>query len=404
MAMKIIEHALKYEDRVRAFNRRMKQKGSDWAFYEHPVPQWIPKKGDQSVWRQFYLVLDDQDEVRGGYCLKRQAFWFGGQVHRIASFQGPVSEGAVDRKYNLVAVRVMLDMLAREPLMFAYGSNPEVTKLLRAGKWWVTRIPLCLKVTRPYRFLRRNRMLRNSTSRKCILDALAFSGLGCIGLRGAASMSKIVHHCPSRAKYEIVETFDDWTDELWHRSRSSYDIVAVRDKEALNLLMPKEGWPPVTRLKIKLGNQVIGMAAVLDTQMQDDRRFGSLRVGTIVDSFGLLEHAGRVVAAAANFLEQSGVDLVIANQTHPQWLRGFRANGFHVLQRRRVLALSSALQRHWGATESVLHGLHMTNLDGDGPLGLAPAGPPLPATDPEPAGSKPRAEGVVSRNIRVATN
>jgi hypothetical protein len=350
----------------------MKKKGSDWAFYEHPVPEWIPKKGDQSVWRQFYLVLDDQDEVRGGYCLKRQTFWFSGGVHRIGSFQGPVSEGAVDPKYNLVAVRVMLDMLAREPILFAYGSNPEVTKLLRAGRWWVTRIPLCLKVIRPYRFLRRNRLLRNSTSSKCILDVLAFSGLGWIGLKGATLFSEVVHCRPSRVGYEIVEEFDDWTDELWHNSRKSYDIVAVRDREALNLLMPKDGWPPVTRLKIKLGNQIIGLAAVLDTQMRDDRRFGSLRVGTVVDNFGPLEYCGQIVAAAANFLEQKGVDLIVANQTHQQWLRGFGANGFQVLQRRRVLALSKALQGQWGAKESMLNGLHLTNLDGDGPLGLAP--------------------------------
>jgi hypothetical protein len=168
--------------------------------------------------------------------------------------------------------------------------------------------------------------------------------------------------------------------------------------------MPKDNWPPVTRLKIKLKNQIIGVAAVLDSQMQDDDRFGSLRVGTIVDNFGPLERCGRVVAAAADFLKHSGVDLIIANQTHPQWLRGFRANGFHILQHRRVLAFSKALQQQWGAAESLLPGLHMTNLDADGPVGLAPTKPPQPAAKLGLAGSEPPTQKVISPNVRVVTN
>ncbi|KPL22675.1 MAG: hypothetical protein AMJ75_07600 [Phycisphaerae bacterium SM1_79] len=370
MAIKIVEHALEYEDRVQAFNRRMKQKGSTWAFYENPIPQWIPKKGEQSVWRQYYLAIDDQEEVRGGYCLKRQAFWFGGQVHQISSFQGPVSESRVDRRYSLVAVHMLRDMLAREPNLFAWGGNRDLTRMLRAAGWWVTHAPLCLKVVRPYRFLRLNRMLRNSTSRKCILDSLAFSGLGWVVLKGLTSMRKIVYHCPLDAEYTIEERFGDWCDELWLASRESYNILAVRNQEALNLLMPTDGWPPVIRLKVELRNQIIGLAAVLDTPMQNNPRFGSLRVGTIVENFGPPEHSGRIVAAATNLLEQRGVDLVVSNQTHPSWLRGFRANGFQVVQRRRLLALSKSLQRRWGDTQSLLLGLHLTTLDGDGPLGL----------------------------------
>ena len=380
MAIKIVEHALEYQDRVQAFNRRMKEKGSTWAFYENPVPGWIPKRGDQSTWRQYYLALDDDEEVRGGYCLKRQAFWFGGRVHKIASFQGPVSEGAVDRKYSLTAVCMLRDMLAREPNLFAFGGNADITRLLRANRWSVLRTPLCLKVIRPYRFLRLNRMLRNSTSRKWILDGLAFSGLGWIGLKSLSSMRTIAHRHPLLADCEIVETFCDWTDELWLSSRESYNVSAVRDREALNLLMPKDGWPPVIRLKITFGSQVIGTAAVLDTPMQDDRRFGCLRVGTIVDNFGLLVHSPRIVAVATNLLEQRGVDLIVSYQTHPQWLEAFRANGFQVLKDRRVLALSTSLERQWGHAESLLRDLHMNTIDGDGPLGLAPAGSSRSAT------------------------
>ena len=134
--------------------------------------------------------------------------------------------------------------------------------------------------------------------------------------------------------------------------------------------MPVNDWPPVVLLKVKSGKQVIGFVAVLFKSMHNHSRFGSLRVGTIVDAFGPLEHCARIVAAATNFLGQKDVDLIISNQTHPSWLQGFRANGFHLLQGRRMLALSKSLRQQWGSTQSSLPGLHLTNLDGDGPLGL----------------------------------
>lgn len=370
MTIKIVEHSLEYQDRVQAFNRRMKQKGSGWGFYDNPIPQWNPKKGEQSVWRQYYLAIDEKEEVRGGYCLKRQAFWFGNRAQQIASFQGPVSEGSVDRKYGFVALNMLRDMLSREPSLLAWGGGARVTKLLRTARWWIKYTPLCMKICKPYRFFRRFRMLRTSTTRKWIMDSLAFSGLGCIGLKTLAILEKIAHVAPLEAEYEIEKDRGDWCDNLWLRCRSSYNIVAVRNQETISLLMPVNEWPPVVMLKVTFGNQVVGFAAVLFKSMQDDPRFGSLRVGTIVDSFGMLEHCARIIAAATHFLEQKNVDLIISNQTHPLWLQGFRANGFHLLQGRRMLALSKSLQQQWDSAPSSLSGLHMTNLDGDGPLGL----------------------------------
>jgi len=372
MAVRIVEHALEYQERVQAFNRRMKDKGSTWAFYEDPTPLWLPKRGKQSVWRQYYLALDDNEEVRGGYCLKRQTFWCDGKVHKIASFQGPVSEGIVDRRYSLTAVHMMRDMLAREPDLFAFGGNEDITRLIRANRWRVFHTPLCLKIIRPYRFFRLNRMLRNTAFRRWLLDGLAFSGLGWIGLKSLTAVKKIVCNCPLNSEYDVVETFGDWSDELWSSCRWSYGISAVRDREALNLLMPKGGWPPVTRLRIEFHGRVIGTAAILDAQMQNDRRFGSLRVGTIVENFGQLEHSARVVAAATDLLKKRGVDLIVSNQTHPQWLQGFNANGFQIIKDRRMLALSVSLQQQWGPLESFLSRLHMNTIDGDGPLGLTP--------------------------------
>jgi hypothetical protein len=372
MTVRIVEHALEYQDRVQAFNCRMKQKGSTWAFYVHPIPRWLPKKGEQPVWRQYYLAVDDQGEVRGAYCLKRQDFWFDGRVRRIASLQGPVSEGVVDSCYSFVALLMIRDALAREPLLFGYGGNASVTKLLEVSKWWISQTPLCVRVLRPNRFLTLNRMLNDSTSRRWILHGLAFSGLGWIGLNGLTSLGKLIHRCPLDAEYEFVEAFDDWADELWLRSRKSYDITAVRDQKTLNTLMPRNDWPPVMRLKVKHENRIVGVVSVLDTQMQDDSRFGSLRVGAIVENFGSLEHCGRIIASATSLLHRRGVDIIVSNQTHPRWLHGFRANGFQVSRGHRVLTLSPSLKKEWDADKSLLKRLHMNNLDGEGPLGLAP--------------------------------
>jgi len=101
-----------------------------------------------------------------------------------------------------------------------------------------------------------------------------------------------------------------------------------------------------------------------------EHRFGDLRVGSIVDCLADPADAGEVVSAATRFLTQRGVDIVVSNQAHPGWARGFAQNGYAVLADKRLFAASPALQQALTPFDQVSQGLHLTNMDGHGPMAL----------------------------------
>ena len=104
--------------------------------------------------------------------------------------------------------------------------------------------------------------------------------------------------------------------------------------------------------------------------MQDEPRFGTLRVGSVIDCLAAPADAEAVVGAALRFLRRRGVDIAISNQAHPAWIDGFLAHGFQAVPRRRVFACSPELAKTLAPFEDSSRGLHLTNMDGHGPMGL----------------------------------
>src|SRR4051812_25031888 len=101
MAMQIVPYGEEHEPLVRAFNQRLHEAGSTWEFYDQHVPGWVPRDAtrDQSVWREYYVAVQDGPTARGAYCLKPQAFVVDGQERTLANWQGPVSEGEVNNRF-----------------------------------------------------------------------------------------------------------------------------------------------------------------------------------------------------------------------------------------------------------------------------------------------------------------
>ena len=147
-------------------------------------------------------------------------------------------------------------------------------------------------------------------------------------------------------------------------------VLATRDGATMNALLAPGRWPPAHKLRVVRDGRTLGWAAVMDTSMRDDERFGSLRVGSVVDALADPEDAEAVVGAAFRFLRARGVDLVVSNQSHPAWIAGFEAHGFQAIPDRRVFASSPELAKALEPWDEVRRGLHLTNLDGHGPLAL----------------------------------
>ena len=110
----------------------------------------------------------------------------------ITDWQGPVSEGAISRKYNSLGLRMIRDMLKKRPLLYSWGHGGEaepIVRMLRRMGWLLHPTPFAIKVLDPYRFLRLNESLRLTAERRMLLDGLAVSGLGTLGTSSRSARS-----------------------------------------------------------------------------------------------------------------------------------------------------------------------------------------------------------------------
>lgn len=373
MAIRIVPHESRWTDAVHAFNLRMREGRSPWGFYPHPECEWLPRRPDSTVWREFHLAVEDDQLVRGGYALKPQRWLIRGSAETVTDWQGPFSEGAYDAKFAALGLRMVRDMLKKRPLLYSWGHGGEeepLVQMLRKMGWLMHETPLCVRVARPFRFLREARYLRRSRSRRVALDAAAFTGLGSAGVRVLALATRLRNPGRIDGIADIVEEFGPWADEVWAACKDDYLAIAIRDSATMNTLLPRVGWPPVIRLAVRVDDRIAGWAVVMDTAMKDDRRFGDLRVGSIVDCLARPADAGAVVGAAWRFLRARGVDVVVSNQADPRWIRGFAQNGFAVVPRKRIFAASPELAQKVGDMGEAANALHLTNLDGHGPMAL----------------------------------
>jgi len=374
MSIEVVPYTPEWEGAVLAFNRRMREGGTSWGWYERAGDEWIPPRPGQKVWREHYLAVEGGTEVRGAYALKPHEWWVNGEPMIVTDWQGPVSEGLLSRKYNTLGLRLLRDMLKRYPRLYSWGHGGEEAKMFQmlvSMKWLLVGTPFCLRVLRPHRFLRSNRYLRGSPRNRLALDALAWSGLGWLGLKALHAGLALRGGATGRGlDVEVVERFGSFADAVWERSHGSYRAVALRDAATLNATMPEGGWPPVIRLRMRRGGEDVGWAAVMDNALHDDARFGDLRVGSVVDGLARPEDAADVAAAATGFLADRGVDLLCSNQSHPAWVRGLEASGYLALANRRYFVASPELQKALGDAASARAGLHLTNLDGHGPHAL----------------------------------
>ncbi len=374
MSVRIVEYAASHEPAVAEFNRRMAHGGSPWGFYADAVPDWIPRRPGQGVWREYHLAVDDDDgTVHGAFALKPQPWRVRGSEHTVTDWQGPFSEGSVDPRHATLGLRMIRDMLKKYPLLYSWGhggNEQPVVQMLQKMGWVMHQTPFCLLVLKPFRFLRHNALLRSSPVRRLLLDFGAWSGMGAVSARLLHGTLRWRHGRRFSAQAVEVPDFGDWADELWARCRDRYTAIAQRDATSMNALLPAQGWPPGIRLKVEGTGRTIGWVVVLDTAMKDDPRFGDLRVGSIVDCLADPADAGDVVFAATRFLRQRGVDIIVSNQAHPAWALGFAQNGYAVLPNKRMFAPSPALRALLEPFEETAKGLHLTNMDGHGPMAL----------------------------------
>jgi len=349
-AIRVAPYTEEWVHAVRAFNQRIAT--SQQQLPETPRPDWMPRM-------EVFLAVED-DAVRGGYILRRQCFWTAGQETAVAHYRLPLSEGAVNRDYATLGLRLVRDALAREPRLYAMGMggwDKPLPQMLKRLGWRMCEVPFFFKVLRPSRFLRNIRPLRTTALRRLALDVAAFSGAGALGMRLMRHGARV-----SPPKHEMPNTFSSWAGEVWQRARDSYAMIAQRDAATLDALYPSSD------ARFQRVRTSGGWAVLLNTQMRDHKQFGDMRVGSIVDCLAPPGQAGDVMRAATAVLENSGVDLIISNQLYQAWSRALHDAGFRAGPSNYLLALSPALAALAG--DAADHDFHFNRGDGDGPIHL----------------------------------
>lgn len=371
VSVQIERYSGDHEDLVQAFNRRLGAAASPFRFPECHVPQWLPRRADFPLYQECFLAVDAHREVRGGYILKHQEFYCNSKIIRIADYQLPLSEGIVDGKYNFVGLRLLTNALSRQKSLFAMGIGglrDPLSRMLKAMRWQIERVPFFFRVLHPNAFLRNAVPLRRSTAGRLACSLLASTGLGWLAVKGL-QLGGRRRRLPRSIDVEEVAEFSPWVDEVWDRCKDHYALAAVRDCRVLRTLYPA-GDPRFIRLKITRDGSAAGWAVVMATAMADHNYFKDMKVGTVVDCLAAPDDATSVAASAMNVLESQGVDLIVSNQSHAAWCNALRQCGCLNGPSNYLFAASPHLAKIIGPLESNLSSFHFNRGDGDGPINL----------------------------------
>jgi hypothetical protein len=369
LPISIHHYGPEHEGAVREFNQRLQSAGaeSNLVFYETAQPKWLPRSGNASaLYNEFFVALDG-GVVRGGYALKHQDFSFpDGAVRNIAYYHHPLSEGIVNKSYAVVGGLLLRDAMQRSPLLYCLGmggyENPLPKLLVRQG-WSHCLAPFYFRVVHATRFLREMESVRSSGLRGFAADMAAYTGAGW----AAAKMFNLYRQLqrPQTPQFEVdpIAEFDAWADDLWERTRGVCGFTAVRDAASLRTLYPASE-RHLTRLRISRNAAAIGWAVV--GEKRTDAKYGSLRVGSIVDCWCDPSDALAIILAATETLEKAGVDLIVSNQTHKSWCAALHNAGFLSGPSNFIFAASKKLGELLQPFDEAKVRMHLTRADGDG--------------------------------------
>ncbi len=367
MAIVIQPYRPEHEAKVREFNQRLEASGAetDLVFYETARPRWLPHDENDELYNEFFLALDNGN-VRGGYALKHQKFSFpDGSTRTVSYYHHPLSEGIVNKAYAIVGGLLLRDAMQRSPLLYCLGmggyERPLPQMLVRMG-WNHCLVPFYFRVVRPARFLREMQALRTSPLRRALMDLAAFSGVAwAAGKTFHAFKQLSSSRVPCQS--QVFGEFSAWADDLWRSCRMDYGFTAVRDLDVLRRLYPASE-AHLTKIQVMQNGAPIGWAVV--GEKRRDPKYGSLRVGSIVDCWGSPEHALPIIRAAVQELERAGMDLIVSNQSNRTWCAAMEAAGFLNAESNFIFAASKPLGEFLKPFDESRLRMHLTRADGDG--------------------------------------
>lgn len=124
------------------------------------------------------------------------------------------------------------------------------------------------------------------------------------------------------------DVFPEEAEALWQTLYSQYGLIFDRSVAYLNWRFHS---PRYERLGVHVQKKLIGWAVCKTTDKKEDKHFGSLRLGTVVDLLADPNNTAellQVFSAAVERLRDNGADLIIANLSHRPLSAAARKLGF----------------------------------------------------------------------------
>ena len=367
--MEIVRYSTEHRDAVARMNGKLAAAGSEWQF---PAEERPRDADERPIWNDSFVAIE-AGEAYGGYILKHQRFFVEGRQIEVGNLQLPVSLGQVDVAFGRVSAALLIDVLRRSPLCYSLGLGSDETqfaKLLSAARWGHVAVPFHFSVKSPNRFARNIRLGADRRRQQTVLRALGRLRLAPVALRLRRLVRlRATARVASADAVRHVPRFDRSADEVFEANAASYALLGDRRAAALNTFYPEED-SRGSRVLVHADGRTIGWALVLTTQMHDDKYFGDLRVGSLVDCFAAVTEAPRVVAAADAALTSRGVDVVVSNQLHSTWSRALEQAGYERGPSNYFFYYSEALAEAMSQVPDWITRTHMNRGDGEGPTHL----------------------------------
>jgi hypothetical protein len=352
-------------DAVRSFNERMRAGKAQTAFL---VPESAPEGAEESaktsgpVQQRQYIALDGEG-VHGGVIEMEQPGWLDGHLVQALNYQSPLSEGILDRRYGMVAVRMVKFMEARGDSVFIVGMGAETNpmpRMLKASGWTVRAVPFLFRVHRTGTFLREMQMLNSTRARRIAARVAAGTGIASLALACAQ-----MRRAGSKFKVRRESEWGNWANEVWTQCRNNCSFAAAREQSVLEALYPSKD-PRLSILVVEHGGDPVGWAACFDTRFKDRKYFGDMRLGCVVDCMARPDAMTATAIAADAELASRGADLVWLNHSHAAWVRAFRSAGFLKGPSNYQLGTSKPLTQAILSAPGGEDAIHVTRGDGDG--------------------------------------
>jgi hypothetical protein len=353
---------------IRQFNSRLEQAGVAFAFPVDSSKLLHKDPGVDAPYQTAY-VLSDGSAVRGGYILKHEQIFAGGQIFPVGNYQLPLSEGIVDRKYAIAGLQLIKDALARESRLYCLGMGSTarpLPRLLAKLGWTVSKVPFLFRIENARNFTREIRWLRQDAGLRFLLDCARNTGT----LAGFVALARLRrrilrYSAPAGASCAEVPDLPDEIDELFANVRGDYGLLCDRRAAALRMRLPAHD-SKLLRIVLRRSDKVVGWAVVSISQLCGHKQFGNMKLGCIVDGLAAPADVGVLVGEACRRLESARCDLLVSNQTHAAWIKGLRQQGFFLGPSNFILALSPPLE----ACQAAVSLAHFNRGDGDGPINL----------------------------------